>query len=580
MPQIAITNNMSELSASGKQTPEEIEIDRIKQVQQNAVVRVEMERDDLVRTVRFRTEPSAAKLTNQQFIKDCLKHPADFAIGGPKRSQSRTWLHQMVFLQDLEGVGALIRAGQDVNAVDDLGRTALHYACAIGSKPIVESLLKKGSFKDVELMDKMGYKPLHLAAEGGYHGVIKTLVKDGEADVNATGPDGFRALHLICQGGKGVACFTALLTVGEKLDLKEEDMYGRTPLDILRDVMGKTSGKKSNAAQAIRKDKRTPWKLLNAAFSQEIKRRKDAVYLRVQDIEEKEKQKQIALDRMKAGAKAQVAKAMKLAREAFDRGEVVDWAALGLDPEMEDELRAIMAEEEDDDDDDEEEEGDYGYSEEEQSGDDDNDGDDDKDDDGDGDDDENGEAGPTFPQDYIDEGGGEMSEGRKMQMAAMAEGFGDEDEEQDEENPGDDEADEEEDKREHKESGQKEGTFTQKGGERIEQEGDNSEEDETKPGLLEETYEEHIDEDDHEDEVVHVVEGKEVPKDKKINTIETKTALIVKEKQQSHITTTVEDENTSSSKKEESKTASDGNLHNNGNEGKNDDGDFAAELDY
>ena len=125
----------------------------------------------------------------------------------------------------------------------------------------METLLKKGSFKDVELADKQGYRPLHLAAEGGYHGVIKTLVKDGEADVNSQGPDGFRALHLICQAGCGVACFTALLSLaGEGLDLKEEDMYGRTPIDILRDVMGK-GNKTSNAAQAVRKDKRKPWKL-------------------------------------------------------------------------------------------------------------------------------------------------------------------------------------------------------------------------------------------------------------------------------------------------------------------------------
>jgi hypothetical protein len=406
------------MSLSGKQTSAEIERARIRAVKQNTVVRVVTERSDRIKTISFRKEPTARILTNQQFVDDCLKHPERFAEGGPKRSQSRTWLHQVIFLQDLEAVNALIKAGQDVNAKDDLGRTALHYASSIGSRPIVETLLKKGSFKDVELADKMGYKPLHLASEGGYHGVIEALIKEGEADVNSAGPDGFQPLHLICQAGRSVACFAALLTVGELLDLKDQDMYGRTPQDILRDIMGK-GNKRANEAKAVRKDKRGPWKLLNAAISHEIKRRKDQKYLRYQDIEEKEREKQLAKDRDRARKKKKIEKAMAIARAAIERGEKVDWSALGLDPDMEDELMASMAGDDGDDDDEEEEE-----EEEEEEG----------DSDSDNDDNEEGNEGddgrePAFPQDYVN-GGGDAG---KMQMAAMAMSVNDDDEEEDDE---------------------------------------------------------------------------------------------------------------------------------------------------
>ena len=55
-------------------------------------------------------------------------------------------------------------------------------------------------------------------------------------------------------------CLTALLTVGDQLDLYEKDMYGRTPQDILKDILGRRRGAASNSSKAIRKDRRTPWK--------------------------------------------------------------------------------------------------------------------------------------------------------------------------------------------------------------------------------------------------------------------------------------------------------------------------------
>ena len=358
-------------------TPKEVEAARVASITQNMVVRVIQEDDELLTRAFFRKQPTAGKLADAQFVKDCIKHPERFATGGPKKCQSRTWLHNAVFEMDVDAVEALLTAktpkvplrertehsipeglSQDVNAKDDIGRTPLHYACAVGSRPLVELLLRRGAFKDVEEADKAGYRPLHVAAEGGYHGVIKQLITQGDADVNSLGPDGFSALHFICMAGHGVPCLTALFSVGEKLDLYEKDMYGRTPQDILKDVLGRRRGAASHSSKAIRKDHRTPWKELSRAISMEIKRRKDALYLKIQKMEARQKAKETALARIRAGAAAKVQDAMDAAREAFARGETVDFAALGLDEDMEAQLMALMAEEEENAEEEEEEEDD------------------------------------------------------------------------------------------------------------------------------------------------------------------------------------------------------------------------------
>ena len=105
--------------------------------------------------------------------------------------------------------------------------------------------------------------------------------------------------------GHSLACFTALLSAGENLDLYEKDMYGRTPEDILKEIQGR-GRRKTETQKAIRKDHRKPWRELSREFVYEKKRRKDALYLRKQEMQEKQDAKDRAAARLRQGAKAKL----------------------------------------------------------------------------------------------------------------------------------------------------------------------------------------------------------------------------------------------------------------------------------
>src|SRR5262249_16279495 len=68
----------------------------------------------------------------------------------------------------LQAVKLFVDAGADVNAANDLGFTAMHYAAQTGRDRIVEFLAAKGAKFDVK--NKAGKTPLDLAMGPGPQG--------------------------------------------------------------------------------------------------------------------------------------------------------------------------------------------------------------------------------------------------------------------------------------------------------------------------------------------------------------------------------------------------------------------------
>lgn len=92
---------------------------------------------------------------------------------------------------DTEIVAMLLEKGDDVNAKDDSGWTALIVASFYGHPEMVEMLLNNGS--DVNAKNNDGYTALIMASERGRPEIVSILLANG-ADVNATDDNGYTSL--------------------------------------------------------------------------------------------------------------------------------------------------------------------------------------------------------------------------------------------------------------------------------------------------------------------------------------------------------------------------------------------------
>jgi ankyrin repeat protein len=91
----------------------------------------------------------------------------------------------------VESVQQLIDLGVDVNARDDMGKSALHWAA--GAQPeVIVALLAAGA--DVNAKDQLDRAPLHFVAAAGSVENIRLLL-DAGAEVNAQTANDWTPIH-------------------------------------------------------------------------------------------------------------------------------------------------------------------------------------------------------------------------------------------------------------------------------------------------------------------------------------------------------------------------------------------------
>ena len=144
------------------------------------------------------------------------------------------WLHaagpapvaDAVMKRDTEAVRTLLKNGEDVNAAQGDGMTALHWAARHGDAELTQMLLYAGA--NVKATTRLGgYTPLLMAADQGHANVIAALLSGG-ADAKAPNTLGTTPLMLAAASGNSQAV-TILVENGAELEAKEKT-FGQTPL--------------------------------------------------------------------------------------------------------------------------------------------------------------------------------------------------------------------------------------------------------------------------------------------------------------------------------------------------------------
>lgn len=143
-------------------------------------------------------------------------------------SLSNTYLHYCKYLEDKNIFQSVLQSNPDsLNAQNRDGQTPLHDAVLCDNLSFAQFLIQQGA--DLTIVNKEGNTVLHLAAREDNHRICKFIFKHVQVDCTPTNKLGKTPLHLACANEKTAV---AMLLIGklkiEQLNLL--DVHGRTPL--------------------------------------------------------------------------------------------------------------------------------------------------------------------------------------------------------------------------------------------------------------------------------------------------------------------------------------------------------------
>jgi len=138
-----------------------------------------------------------------------------------------TELMKAAYLGEAKKVKDLVEKGEDVNAQDAYGWTAVRYAVRNRQLDSVQALLDMGA--DVNIGSKTGRTPLMSAAGNGLEEMCKLLVEQGDADIMAADDGGKTAYDLALRTGPLGSDFIRDLVAGGQTPGAGKEGWKRNP---------------------------------------------------------------------------------------------------------------------------------------------------------------------------------------------------------------------------------------------------------------------------------------------------------------------------------------------------------------
>lgn len=113
-----------------------------------------------------------------------LQHVVEFSETSLRSVNQRgifgnTLLKVAVVWGDIEAVGVLLDADADIDAKNEDGYTALHWAASLGHQEIAELLIARGASRHIANDD--GATPLEFAIDNGDQAMVRLLQHGGLA---------------------------------------------------------------------------------------------------------------------------------------------------------------------------------------------------------------------------------------------------------------------------------------------------------------------------------------------------------------------------------------------------------------
>lgn len=126
----------------------------------------------------------------------------------------------------VQQVRELLANGVPINALDEAGRSPLHWAATDGNAVMVEELINNGA--DVNLQARDSATSLHFAAQMN-HMVVARILVSKDADVNKRTKNGYTPLHKAAYYGNRDMCMF-LLKCGS--DRHARNIQNQRPLEV------------------------------------------------------------------------------------------------------------------------------------------------------------------------------------------------------------------------------------------------------------------------------------------------------------------------------------------------------------